>query len=223
MQRTSIKRAFALLATAACGGLLALATAAPASAHAGVVSTDPEEGATLAEAPASVSVTFSEIVDGPSTEIAVTDASGAVLPVEAPEFDGDTFTQPMLYSGPGEYTVAFRLVSEDGHRIEDALTFTVEAVPDELLVEGGAVEEPTAPADDEASSAAPAETEESAADPTTAAAAEEDSSTGAALAAILIGVLVVVIGGVVLVKVLGRKQNAASGDPKDAAGGGDAE
>ncbi|WP_051703781.1 copper resistance CopC family protein [Glycomyces sp. NRRL B-16210] len=209
MQRISIKRAFALLIAAAGGGLLAIASAAPASAHAGVVGTDPENGATLAEAPAAVTVTFSEILDGPSTEIAVTDPSGAVVAVEDASFDGDTFTQPMLYTEPGEYTVAFRLISEDGHRVDDALTFTVEAIPEDLAAAGAEAPETEAETADEATSEAeaPESTEEA-----TTEAAEEDSNTFAALAAILLGVLVVVVGGVVLVKTLGRKQNDTTED-----------
>ena len=212
MQRTSIKRAFALLIAAAGGGLLALATAAPASAHAGIVSTDPEEGATLAEAPAAVSVTFSEILDGPSTEIAVTDPSGAVVVVDDAEFDGDTFTQPMRYTVPGEYTVAFRLISEDGHRVDDALAFTVEAIADDLLAAETEAAETEAETSDAASEAAAQPMESGAETPTEA--ADEDSQTFAALAAILLGVLVVVVGGVVLVKTLGRRQNETGGDDK---------
>lgn len=215
MQRISIKRAFALLIAAAGGGLLAIASAAPASAHAGIVGTDPENGATLAEAPAAVSVTFSEILDAPSTEIAVTDPSGAVVAVEDAVFDGDTFTQPMLYTEPGEYTVAFRLISEDGHRVDDALTFTVEAVPEDLAAGGAEAPESDAETEDAATS----EAEATEAAETTAEAAEADSNTFAALAAILLGVLVVVVGGVVLVKTLGRRQNEANsaegGDEKD--------
>jgi methionine-rich copper-binding protein CopC len=204
-------RAIALMTAAAAGGALALGLAAPASAHAALVGTDPEDGSTVAVAPAEVSAQFSELLDGPSTEIAVTDPSGEVVEVAEPVFDGDTFTQPMLYTTPGEYTVAFRVISEDGHRVDDALNFTVGSIPAELYAPGAA---PTgdAPSEDAAS-----------ADPTTAAATEEtsratggmvrdeDSNTGAALAAILLGLLVVVVGGVILVKTLGRKQNDDAG------------
>ncbi|GAA2269362.1 hypothetical protein GCM10009853_023630 [Glycomyces scopariae] len=207
MQTTRIKGGAALALAALAGGALSLGLAAPASAHAALTGTDPEDGATLAEAPAEVSATFSENLDGPSTEIAVTDPSGAVVAVADPVFDGDTFTQPMLYTEPGTYTVAFRVISEDGHRIDDAVEFTVESIPEGLYAPGS---EPAAETTESAAATSeePTETTEE----TTAAAAEdEDSNAGAALAAILLGLLIIVVGGVVLVKTLGRKKQAGDG------------
>lgn len=207
--RSKARRAAALALAAVGGGLLTLGLAAPVSAHAALTGTDPEDGATVAEAPAEVSATFSEILDQASTEIAVTDPTGAILDVADPTYDGDTFMQPMLYTTPGEYTVAFRVISEDGHRVDDAISFTVESIPEGLYAPGS---EPTAEPSAEATTV-PA-TQEETSEATGAAAddaAEEDSNTGAALAAILLGLLVVVIGGVVLVKTLGRKQNDGEG------------
>lgn len=202
-------RAIAFALAAAGGAVLALGLAAPASAHAALVGTDPEDGATLATAPAEVAVTFSEILDGPSTEIAVTDPAGEVVPVEPAVFEGDTFTQPMLYTTPGEYTVAFRLYSEDGHRVDDAVRFTVESIPEALYAPGAA---PTGEASEGASDPATADESEATTDAATSAAGDaEESNTGAALAAILLGLLVVVVGGVVLVKTLGRKQQTDDG------------
>jgi methionine-rich copper-binding protein CopC len=214
-----MKRAFALLLAAAGGGALAIGLAAPASAHAALTGTDPEDGAVLAEAPAAVSATFSENLDGPSTEIAVTDPTGAVVDVADPAFDGDTFTQPMQYTAPGTYTVAFRVISEDGHRVDDAVSFTVESIPEGLYAPGS---EPTEAATGEATTSA-AETTEAPTEETAAAADEsEDSNTGAALAAILLGVLVIVGIGVILVKTVGRRQ--PGDEPKDgAAPGGERE
>ncbi|GAA1660717.1 hypothetical protein GCM10009830_02250 [Glycomyces endophyticus] len=208
MQTTPIARAAALVLAAAVGGAVALGTASPASAHAALTGTDPEDGATLAEAPAEVSATFSEHLDGPSTEIAVTDPAGAVLDVADPVYEGDTFTQPMLYTTPGTYTVAFRVISEDGHRVDDSLEFTVESIPEGLYAPGA---EPTAAATEESAAATTAAPRESA-EATSAAAAEEDSNTGAALAAILLGLLVIVVGGVVLVKTVGRKKKDAGAE-----------
>ncbi|RRR99447.1 copper resistance CopC family protein [Glycomyces terrestris] len=207
MQTTRIKGGIAIALAAAAGGVLSLGLAAPAAAHAALTGTDPEDGAILAEAPAEVSATFSEVLDGPSTEIAVTDPTGAVVDVADPVFDGDTFTQPMLYTAPGAYTVAFRVISEDGHRVDDAVSFTVESIPEGLYAPGsGPAAEPTGATGGAATSEAPApSTEES-----TVAAAEEDSNAGAALAAILLGLLIVVVGGVVLVKALGRKKGDAA-------------
>ncbi|WP_205326025.1 copper resistance CopC family protein [Glycomyces sp. YM15] len=189
--------------SAALGGLLTLGLAAPASAHAALTGTDPEDGATLAEAPAEVSATFSEILDQASTEIAVTDPAGTVIDVADPSYDGDTFIQPMLYTTPGKYTLAFRVISEDGHRVEDAVEFTVESIPEGLYAPGAA---PTGEAATEAE-ATPEPTTQEATGAATEESAEEDSNPGAALAAILLGLLVIVVGGVILVKLVGRKQH----------------
>ncbi|WP_051325198.1 copper resistance CopC family protein [Glycomyces tenuis] len=204
MLQGSRAHALRLLLAAGCGAVLAAATATAASAHAALLGTDPEDGATLDTAPASVSATFSEVLDGPSTTIAVTDPAGETLELDEAAFEGDTFTQPMLYTTPGEYTVAFRVVSEDGHRVDDAWTFTVEAIPDELLAEGAESTDSAAPTETETE--AEAETSE-AAEPDTSDAAdspEEDTNTGTTLALILLAALVVVVGGVLLVKLLGR-------------------
>lgn len=204
--RPGTKRIIALALAATGGGVLTLGLASPVSAHAALTGTDPEDGAVIAEAPAEVSASFSELLDGPSTEIAVTDPTGAVVEVADPNFDGDSFTQPMLYTTPGEYTVAFRVISEDGHRVDDALTFTVESIPEGLYAPGS---EPTDAASSEAEAtgeATPSETASRATGGMTR--DEDDSNTGAALAAILLGLLVIVGGGVVLVKTVGRKQKA---------------
>ncbi|WP_168801394.1 copper resistance CopC family protein [Glycomyces buryatensis] len=199
-QRSRIRALGGLLAAAVGGTVLALGLAAPAGAHAALVSTDPEDGASIDEAPASVSATFSEPLDGPSTEIAVTGPDGA-LDLADPTFDGDTFSQPMLYTTPGEYTVAFRVISEDGHRVDDSLKFTVAEIPADLYAEGAAPEDSA-----ESSEAASEEaTEPATSEATTAAADDEESNTGTALAAILLGLLIIVGGGVLLVKLLGRK------------------
>lgn len=211
-QRQPLRRAIALALAAAGGGILALGLAAPASAHAALTGTDPEDGATLAEAPAEVSATFSEILDQASTEIAVTDPHGAVIDVADPSYDGDTFIQPMLYTTPGEYTVAFRVISEDGHRVDDTIAFTVESIPEGLYAPGS---EPTAEATSGAETTAeatPSEETSRATGGMTREDEDEDSNTGAALAAILLGVLVVVVGGVILVKVLGRKGKEDAND-----------
>jgi methionine-rich copper-binding protein CopC len=202
MSQGSRKLVFRLFAAVTCGVIIAAANATAASAHAALTGTDPEGGSTVASAPESVSATFSEILDGPSTEIAVTDPNGETLDVPEAVFDGDTFTQQMVYTVPGEYTVAFRVISEDGHRVDDSLVFTVEAVPEELLAEGAAPEETGEPAEPETAEETEAPGE---AAPTEAAADDEDSDTGASLAMILLGVLVVVVGGVVMVKLLGHK------------------
>lgn len=180
----------ALLAVLA-GLALAVSPARPGFAHAALVATDPEEGATLATAPAQVTATFSEVLDAASTEIAVTGPGGALVDAGAPAFDADTFTQPMRYLGPGDYTVAFRVISEDGHRVDGALTFTVEQVPPDLLDSAA-----------ETAAATAAETDAAAA---TDAEAAEDPASGASATAVALALLLVLAAAVATAVLLRRR------------------
>jgi methionine-rich copper-binding protein CopC len=192
-------RTAGVVAAALVGAVLALALASSASAHAALTASDPVDGASFDAAPAEVSATFSEILDGPSTEIAVTDPAGAVLDLDPAEFDGDTFVQPMRYTAPGEYTLAYRVISEDGHRVEGVIAFTVAEISDDLLMPG--LEPETEDEDETTGEASP----EPAPTATEAAAEDDENNPGAALAAILLGALALVIVGVVFVKLVGRR------------------
>ena len=205
MLQGSLRNLRRLVVAAGAGTALALSAAVPASAHAAMVSSDPEDGATLDSAPASVSATFSEILDGPSTEIAVTGPGNEAIDAGDVEFDGDTFTQPMLYTTPGEYTVAFRVISEDGHRVDGSISFTVEAIPDELLLASDVEGE-----DEETSDAAEPAEEPSAELSTEAAdaAESEDSGSGVLIASVLVGALIVVVAGVVVFKLVKRRKES---------------
>lgn len=106
---------------------LALAlTASPALAHDTLVSSDPEEGATLEEAPTEAVLTFSAELT-PSGAIAVLqDADGTETELEEPTYDGrDAIWE--LPEVDGEQTLVWSVISSDGHRIEGEIPFTVDA------------------------------------------------------------------------------------------------
>ncbi|NYJ00568.1 copper transport protein [Nocardioides thalensis] len=109
-----------LLAVLAVGG-----TAAPASAHATLVSTDPADGAVLPEAPGEVTFTFDESVSLVADGLLVYDAAGE--PVEAEASARDAVVTADLPDGldDGTYVVTWRVVSSDGHPIAGSLTFHV--------------------------------------------------------------------------------------------------
>jgi copper transport protein len=111
-------------------GLLAVAivgTARAASAHAGFVSSDPANGAVLAEPPAAVTVTFTEPLDPGLSTLTLTDAGGATVITGDPTVDGLTLTVPIVEPvGDGVYTANWRVVStEDGHVTAGAFSFGV--------------------------------------------------------------------------------------------------
>ncbi|SEC73268.1 copper transport protein [Nocardioides exalbidus] len=104
---------------------LVLGTAAPASAHATLVSTDPAEGAVLDAAPDQVTFTFNEAVIGVPTGIQVFDATGEVVASKATVREAELVVELEDEVGEGTLVVVWRLVSADGHPIGGSLTFSV--------------------------------------------------------------------------------------------------
>ncbi|WP_242497176.1 copper resistance CopC/CopD family protein [Nocardioides oleivorans] len=105
--------------------LLVLGSAAPASAHATLVSTDPAEGAVLDAAPDQVTFTFNESVIGVPAGIQVFDATGAVVASTATVREAELVVELEDDVGEGTLVVVWRLVSADGHPIGGSLSFSV--------------------------------------------------------------------------------------------------
>ncbi|WP_245771150.1 copper resistance CopC/CopD family protein [Actinacidiphila guanduensis] len=120
------------MAAGALVGLL-LGTAAPASAHAALLHTDPGDGSVVKAAPQRVLLTFSEGVLLSGDSLRVLDPHGANVAVGTPGHaqgrdSGATATvslKPGL--GNGTYTVAWRAISQDSHPVAGAFTFSVGA------------------------------------------------------------------------------------------------
>ncbi|QFY08115.1 copper resistance protein CopC [Nonomuraea phyllanthi] len=109
--------------TAVLAALLVLVTAAPALAHDALKSSSPAKG-TSVEALDEVRLEFTAGVRQPF--VIVRGAGDAQHQRGKPEVDGKVVTQAV--EGPlpdGEYTIAYRVVSSDGHPIEDEIPFTV--------------------------------------------------------------------------------------------------
>jgi copper transport protein len=107
--------------------------AAPASAHATLLSSDPAEGEVLEAVPDVVTFTFSEGVSLTDDSIQVFDAAGE--PVESSASGEDEVVTSDLPGdlANGTYVVAWRVVSADGHPISGSLTFSIGA-PSETVV-----------------------------------------------------------------------------------------
>lgn len=104
-----------------------LAGAGPVAAHDRLLSSDPEDGATLTQVPVTVTLTFSAdvIADGTFVEVSADGTGLGEVPVAV---DGRTVTATLpddLTSG--SYEVAWQVTSNDGHAIADVLTFTLDA------------------------------------------------------------------------------------------------
>ncbi|MGW2086985.1 copper resistance CopC/CopD family protein [Streptomyces sp. NPDC001880] len=112
---------------------LLLAGAGPASAHAALTGSDPQDGAVVATAPKEVTLTFSEQVAMGDDSIRILDPAGKRADTGAAPRDlqsGSTVKYGVsLHSGlpDGTYTVAWQAVSADSHPVSGAFTFSVGA------------------------------------------------------------------------------------------------
>jgi len=102
--------------------------AVPARAHAELQSSDPADGASLATAPAQITLTFGEKLLAEGNAVTLTEVeTGAALEVGPVEVTGDTVSVGWPESSPaGELRADYRVVSTDGHPVEGSITFTVE-------------------------------------------------------------------------------------------------
>ncbi|SNX62392.1 copper transport protein [Streptomyces sp. TLI_55] len=120
-------RVLVLLLLAATG--LLLAGAGPASAHAALTGSDPQQGTVVDKAPDQVSLTFSEKVAMSDGSLRVLDPKGKrVDQGKASNISGTTYAV-QLHSGlpDGTYTVTYQVVSEDSHPVAGAYTFSIGA------------------------------------------------------------------------------------------------
>jgi copper transport protein len=124
--RRAVRRGLGLATAFLVALVIVLVGVSPASAHAELVSTDPEEGAVLDAAPSSVTLTFNEPVRLTSQEVAVYDAEGDPVASSA-EANGAqvAVTLPASDLADGTYVVSWNVLSGDGHPISGALTFSV--------------------------------------------------------------------------------------------------
>jgi len=114
-----------LVAPALLAGSLALVPAA-AAGHTDLSSSDPADGATLTEPPSEVVLTFEEEI-GEASTFTVSGSSGET--VGEGELDLDVADRNVLrgdvtVGDPGEYTVAYSIIGEDGDPIEGEVRFT---------------------------------------------------------------------------------------------------
>jgi methionine-rich copper-binding protein CopC len=183
--------------------MLLTARAGEAAAHARLQASAPAGGSTVAVAPATVVLRFSEPIEVDFARSQVIAPDGSRVDNGAPTVTGIEVRQPLLpLRVPGAYTVAFRLVSADGHPVEG--TFGFEYAP--------AAPPATAPASD--AQTAPPDLDNTAAEPTTEpplAAQEPVEPTVAstpALGAVVVALVVLAAGAFVLTRPRRRRPSA---------------
>ena len=105
-----------------------------ASAHSQIVSSEPVDGAALAAAPSAVTFTFNEALLEEAVSVAISDSAGNVVSGTVATADGAQVSVPWPAGlKPGAYTVAYRVVSADGHPVTGAITFSYLAAADASL------------------------------------------------------------------------------------------
>ncbi len=116
-----------LLAAILAATVLAVLAPGPAWAHNSLTGATPAKNATLDESPAGVELAFLQKVDPAALTITVTDAGARAVPAGPARADGKTGS--IAFTGPlpdGVYTVAYRVVSLDGHAVRGSYRFTVD-------------------------------------------------------------------------------------------------
>lgn len=114
------------VAAAAVVGVALLLGAAPAVAHTGLLSSDPADGSTLSIAPDAVSLVFSEDIDAQFASVTIVGADGRSYQTGTVSTNGgEVRTAVSPLSAAGRYQVGYRVVSEDGHPVQGAVSFTL--------------------------------------------------------------------------------------------------
>ncbi|PPA60240.1 copper resistance CopC family protein [Micromonospora chalcea] len=179
MRTRTVSALLAALFTAA----LLLVPATPAAAHNSLQEATPARDARLTTAPTQVTLRFLQRLNPAFTTITLRDSTDRQVPASAPAVDGATGTvtieEPL---GNGTYTVAYRVVSRDGHPVQGSYRFTV-ADP---AAPPAAAPSPATDASTGTSASAPAGTSEGA----DASPASADASTGADDGGLPVGILV---------------------------------
>ena len=117
-----------LLALGALVVALVVVVAAPASAHATLLTTDPQNGGVYDKPPSQVKLRFSEPVEVSLGGIRVFSSDRDRVVTGSPEHPGGTQSE-VAVSLPGlddgTYVVTWRVISADSHPVEGAFTFQV--------------------------------------------------------------------------------------------------
>ncbi|GAB3435703.1 hypothetical protein GCM10027517_05120 [Phycicoccus ginsengisoli] len=178
------------------GVLAQVVFAVGADAHTALKTVSPEDGARLTTAPTQVVLTFDDPISESFATVTVTGPDGSVGSGR-PRVDGAVVTQPLQDGlADGTYTVAFRVVSADGHPVSDRTTFVLASAP----AAAGTTSPPQSPA-----SSAPSPTATAAPAGTASAKGDDGRTTRIGLA---VGVAALALAaGIALVAVTRRRRS----------------
>lgn len=122
-----MRQLLAAFAAVTLTGLALVLGAAPAFAHVSLVTSNPSDGASVTSLPTRIRLVFSEAVQEPAY-VAVTAPNGSRVNSGSPVVARSTVVQSLKpLSAAGRYTVAYRIISVDGHPVSAGLSFTLAA------------------------------------------------------------------------------------------------
>ena len=203
-----VNRNIALAATTAMLFLLSVLMAPTASTHADLQVSTPEDGESLEIAPEEIRLTFSEELFEELVEISILDAAGdlySTIEVEQTPPPGTDVIFPWpTQAPPGEYSIAYRVVSADGHPVTGTISFSYAATAPEPSTPEPSTPEPSTPEPTPSDSTSSTESSTPAAspaasDPSPSSATESSTSSSTDSSS---GTLLVVLGVVLLLGVI---------------------
>lgn len=101
---------------------------APVLAHAQLVKAEPARRAVLDKAPTQIRLWFNEEIEGAYTSLSVLGANKKPVTDAKPEVVSDdpkSVVLPLPNLKPGKYTVKFRVLSVDGHIVDESFNYKV--------------------------------------------------------------------------------------------------
>jgi len=177
--------------------LAVLLPSAPAFAHNALTDASPAKGSTVKKAPTSVKLKFLQKLNPDYTTITVTGT--ATIETSEPRVDGPTASITFEPLANGVYSVAYRVVSKDGHTVQGSYKFTVAdpSASSSTSASASASASPS-PSADESLVAAPPGTTSAAPAPSTDLASSADdggSNTGLIITIAAVVVVLLAVGG----------------------------
>ena len=202
-----VHRNIALAATTAMVFLLSVLMAPTAFAHADLQVSTPEDGESLEIAPEEIRLTFSEELFEELVEISILDAAGdlySTIEVEQTPPPGTDVIFPWpTQTPPGEYSIAYRVVSADGHPVTGTISFSYAATAPQSSPSDSAPEptpsDSTPSAQSSTPSASPAAPSPTASSPSPSSATESSTSSSTDSSS---GTPLVILGVVLLLGVI---------------------
>ncbi|MGH3094552.1 MAG: copper resistance CopC family protein [Streptosporangiales bacterium] len=127
MRESRLGLGLAALLLAAAASMVGSVVAAPAAlAHATLEKTAPKQGGTVTKPRSEVTLTFDEAVQSSFAKVVVTSPNGNRVDTGKPHIVNGTVTQGIKgLPAAGKYTVAWRVVSADGHPVDGQFRFVV--------------------------------------------------------------------------------------------------